>query len=341
MGISHCLAKTSHRIEAVPKARHDKSLPRAYCKQIKDDDNEPMLSANAKYKSWLEKHPPALSSFEGMMRGAKGKRIVVFLDYDGTLSPIVNDPDKAFMSDLMRSTLSEVATHFPTAIISGRSREKVYRFVKLDEVYYAGSHGMDIMGPAKQLESDDRKYQTKTLDNKGNVFTLFQPAQDFLPQIKKMLSELKEKTSDVDGVLVEDNMFCISVHHRNVLKEDHGLVKKKVEAVLSNYPKFHLTKGLEVLEIRPTIKFNKGDALLYLLETLGFANSKNVLPFYIGDDNTDEDAFKVLKSRKQGCPIIVSCVPKESLASYSLRNPSEVQSFLMLLARWGADHSSH
>lgn len=109
----------------------------------------------------------------------------------------------------------------------------------------------------------------------------------------QMLCELKETTSDVKGVLIEDNMFCISVHHRNVLGEDYGLLKKKVDAVLSKYPKFHLTKGLEVLEIRPSIKFNKGDALVYLLETLGFANSKNVLPFYIGDDNTDEDAFKV------------------------------------------------
>lgn len=124
-------------------------------------DNRLTLVCNIYLFHDQEKHPSALSSFEGMMRGAKCKRIVVFLDYDGTLSPIVNDPDKAFMSDLvrkslmhtyctiviqffhrskplciysyvlfllntqMRSTVREVATRFPTAIISGRSREKV------------------------------------------------------------------------------------------------------------------------------------------------------------------------------------------------------------------------
>lgn len=63
--------------------------------------------------------------------------------------------------------------------------------------------------------------------------------------------------------------------------------------LLVEYPFFHLTRGKKVLEIRPSIKWNKGDALVYLLETLGFSNSSNVLPFYIGDDKTDEDAFQV------------------------------------------------
>lgn len=138
-----------------------------------------------------------------------------------------------------------------------------------------------------------------------------------------MLNDLEETTSEINGALVEDNRFCISVHYRHVLQEvqikldfiskiicrhvqdveyvsqilinfqDLGLLDKKVQAIVANYPGFHVTRGKKVIEIRPSIEWNKGDAVLYLLETLGFKNSNDVLPIYIGDDKTDEDAFKV------------------------------------------------
>lgn len=134
-------------------------------------------------------HPSALDMFEQITNASKGKQIVMFLDYDGTLSPIVEDPDRAFMSDSvitptffffpkiikhlsrkkpvlflflffflrnfwalneqMRSTVKKLARYFPTAIVTGRCRDKVYSFVRLAELYYAGSHGMDIKGPSK------------------------------------------------------------------------------------------------------------------------------------------------------------------------------------------------
>ena len=75
--------------------------------------------------------------------------------------------------------------------------------------------------------------------------------------------------------------------------QDYGLLEEEVRSVLDKYPKFHLTRGKKVMEIRPSIKWNKGDAVEYLLNTLGFAKSSDVLPLYIGDDQTDEDAFKV------------------------------------------------
>ncbi|KAH0690159.1 hypothetical protein KY289_017517 [Solanum tuberosum] len=331
MGFQNGLARTQ-RIESISKAtKLNKTEPKEESKPADQMD----ISTDVKYISWLKEHPSALSSFEVMMDEAKGKWVVVFLDYDGTLSPIVNDPERAFMSDMMRSAVGDVAKLYPTAIISGRSRQKVYGFVKLDDVFYAGSHGMDIMGPAIQANCYDGKYQSKALDQKGNELTVFQPAQDFLPSIEKMLNELEETTSEINGALVEDNRFCISVHYRHVLQEDLGLLEKKVQALVAKYPDFHLTRGKKVIEIRPSIKWNKGDALVYLLETLGFTNSSDVLPIYIGDDKTDEDAFKVLKCRGQGYPIIVSSNPRDTLASYSLRDPSEVLSFLKRLARWG------
>ncbi|KAM7517736.1 hypothetical protein LguiB_016698 [Lonicera macranthoides] len=253
-----------------------------------------MASLSDDTTSWMLHHPSALDMFEQITSASKGKQIVMFLDYDGTLSPIVDDPDRAFMSDAMRSTVRKLARYFPTAIVSGRCRDKVYSFVRLAELYYAGSHGMDIKGPSK---GSKYKKSTKTL--------LCQPASEFLPMIDEVYKELLEKTQSIPGANVENNKFCVSVHFRCVDEK--------------------------VLEIRPTIKWDKGKALEFLLESLGYANCTDVFPIYIGDDRTDEDAFKVLRERGQGFGILVSKTPKDTNASYSLQEPSEVMDFLRQL----------
>ncbi|KAI3818030.1 hypothetical protein L1987_11832 [Smallanthus sonchifolius] len=210
---------------------------------------------------------------------------------------------------------------------------KVYDFVKLDSVYYSGSHGMDTKGPAPQNNPYDKNYQQRSFDNEGNEFIVYQPAIDYLPAIKKMLTEVKRRTRNIPGVTVEDNKFCLSVHYRHVKDKDYGRLEKEVNLMLANHPDFHKTPGKMVLEIKPSIKWNKGYALKYLLETLGFCDYSNVFPIYIGDDKGDEDAFKVLREIG-GYPILVSSTPRDTMASYSLQSPSEVQSFLTCLSQW-------
>ncbi|KAF8024903.1 hypothetical protein BT93_F1908 [Corymbia citriodora subsp. variegata] len=276
------------------------------------------------HNSWIVHHPSALKTFEQIANAAKGREIVIFLDYDGTLSPIVEDPDRAFMSNQMREAVKEAARHFPTAIVSGRSRDKVYSFVNLPELYYAGSHGMDIKGPSK----------SKLKCKKGDEGVLFQPASEFLPMINEVHRALLNRTKSVRGAKVENNKFCLSVHYRNVDEKRWAALAEQVRSVLSEYPKLKLTQGRKVLEIRPIINWDKGKALEYLLESLGYANDSNVLPIYIGDDRTDEDAFKVLRDRGRGIGILVSKVAKETCASYSLQDPPEVMSFLMRMVEW-------
>ncbi|MFS7967668.1 putative trehalose-phosphatase [Helianthus anomalus] len=104
--------------------------------------------ADGAYHNWMLEYPSALTSIEQIVNNAKGKRIALFLDYDGTLSPIVDNPDHAFMSNAMRVAVRNIAKCFPTAI-SGRSREKVRKFVGLKGLYYAGNHVMDIMCPVQ------------------------------------------------------------------------------------------------------------------------------------------------------------------------------------------------
>ncbi|KAF7834279.1 putative trehalose-phosphate phosphatase J [Senna tora] len=240
------------------------------------------------HTSWILHHPSALDMFGQIVEASKGKQIVVFLDYDGTLSPIVDDPDRAFMSLAMRKTVRKLARCFPTAIVSGRCRDKVYNFVRLAELYYAGSHGMDIKGPTK--------FSKYNKHSKAEA-VLFQPASEFLPMIEEVYQVLVEKTKSIPGAKVENNKFCASVHFRCVDEK--------------------------VFEIRPTIKWDKGKALEFLLESLGFGNCADVFPVYIGDDRTDEDAFKKLRDRGQGFGILVSKFPKDTNASYSLQEPDE------------------
>ncbi|RLN12131.1 putative trehalose-phosphate phosphatase 8 [Panicum miliaceum] len=264
------------------------------------------------------KHPSALGSFDQVAAAAKGKRVVMFMDYDGTLSPIVTDTDMAFMTAEMREAVRDVAKHFPTAIVTGRCVEKVCSFVGLSELYYAGSHGMDIKGPS----------------SKDDQTVLLHPAREFLPVIDKAFRALEERTRATPGARVEHNKFCLSVHFRCVAEKSWSPLAEQVKAVLRDFPELKLTEGRKVLEIRPSIMWDKGRAVEFLLKSLGFDDRSDVLPVYIWDDRTDEDAFKVLKKRGQGLGILVSKCPKETDASYSLQDPTEVMEFLVRLVEW-------
>ncbi|CAA7027156.1 unnamed protein product [Microthlaspi erraticum] len=284
----------------------------------------PSLSSQQQLNSWIMEHPSALEMFEKIMEASGGKQIVMFLDYDGTLSPIVDDPDKAFMSSKMRRTVKKVAKCFPTAIVTGRCIDKVYNFVKLAELYYAGSHGMDIKGPAKGFSRHKRVRQS----------LLYQAASDYLPIIDEVCRQLVEKTKTTPGAIVENHKFCASVHFRCVDEKRWSELVLQIRSVLKEYPTLNLTQGRKVFEIRPMIEWDKGKALEFLLQSLGFGNSNSVFPVYIGDDRTDEDAFKMLRDRGEGFGILVSKYPKDTDASYSLQDPSEVMDFLQRLVEW-------
>ncbi|KAG6515478.1 probable trehalose-phosphate phosphatase F isoform X1 [Zingiber officinale] len=291
---------------------------------------------DAAYQTWMISYPSALNSFHLITSYAKCKTVALFLDYDGTLSPIVENPDHAFMSSAMRAVVKEAAIYFPTAIISGRSRDKVHEFVRISELYYAGSHGMDIMGPVRVSNSIDVHPDCiKTIDSQGKEVHLFQPANEFLPMINEVYKSLIEVTSDIIGIKVENNKFCVSVHYRNVDNKMWDEVGVRVFGLINGYSRLHVTYGRKVLEVRPVIDWNKGKAVEFLLESLGLSQRDDVLPIYVGDDRTDEDAFKILRESKCGFGILVSNAPKETTSAfYSLRDPSEVQEFLKSLVRW-------
>ena len=267
-----------------------------------------------------------LKNFHELEMMVTGKYVAIFLDYDGTLTPIVNDPDAAFMTQHMREAVKSVASVFPTAIISGRGREKVEQFVQLKELYYAGSHGMDIAPPS------DTGIDKETAAN----ISSFQPAAEFEHLMKQVGIQLQNAVRDIPGASMEDNKFCVSVHFRNCSVDDYDRVVSVVEKVVMQYPNLRITRGRKVLEIRPQIDWNKGSALLHLLDMLGLKDhGDDVFCLYIGDDRTDEDAFKVLKETCLGGGILVSSKVKDTAGRWTLRDPFEVAMFLQRLVAWG------
>ena len=152
--------------------------------------------------------------------------------------------------------------------------------------------------------------------------------------LKQVFRSLIELTKDITGAKVENNKFCVSVHYRNVDEKSWSTIGESVDELLKHYPRLRLTHGRKVLEVRPVLNWDKGKAVEFLLESLGLKNCDDVLPIYVGDDRTDEDAFKVLREGNKGYGILVSSAPKESSAFYSLRDPSEVMEFLKCLVSW-------
>jgi trehalose-phosphatase len=248
--------------------------------------------------------PSALNLVDEIIAGASGKRLAVFLDYDGTLTPIVSHPENAWLSESMQQTLQSLAARVPVAILSGRDLDDVRGRALVDGIVYAGSHGFDIAGAGGLRRELGAAY---------------------LPVLDKAETELREALDEIPGAQLERKHFSVAAHYRNVNETDAFRVALAVDAVAVRHRKLRRMDGKKVYELLPDIDWNKGKAMLWLLETLGLEGG-SALPIYIGDDRTDEDAFRALE--KRGVAILVSEQPHETAASYCLNNSEEVERFL-------------
>ena len=257
--------------------------------------------------------PSALAA--DFVRQLQSKRPVVFLDYDGTLTPIVARPDMAILAPSVRNTLTALADRWPVAIVSGRDRADVQRLVGVDNLIYAGGHGFDIQGPDFSLEH----------------------GASFLVDLESVEQELRQALATIDGALVERKRYSLAVHVRGLAPNPATAVEAVVDAALSRRARLRKGTGKMVFELMPRLDWNKGKAVLYILETLHPCGT-GALPIYIGDDRTDEDAFAALSGR--GVGILVSESPRKTAANYTLRNPDEVSRFLRRLLD-GAGPTAH
>jgi len=264
------------------------------------------------WTSLLGKLPSALEAVPDLKREFQDKKLVIALDYDGTLTPIVDRPEMAVLSDSMRETLKRLARQFQVLIISGRDLEAIRGFIQLEGLIYAGSHGFDISSPDEM-----------NLD--------FQMGKEFLPLLDRIEKKLEKAIMPVQGALVERKKFSIAVHYRLVPEELVEKVEKIVDQTLSEEPKLRKGYGKMVFELKPDLDWDKGKALLWLLQALHLDNDRT-LPIYIGDDITDEDAFLVLQERGTGIVVREGEEERYSMARYSLEHTGQVQDFLDMLA---------
>jgi alpha,alpha-trehalase len=254
--------------------------------------------------------PRALEQYAEIERRLSGRRAAVFLDYDGTLTPIVARPELAILSDAMRASVRRLAGLCTVAIVSGRDRADVERLVGLDELVYAGSHGFDIAGP------DGLEVQHE----EGGAFAAI---------VHRAAERLREALAPIEGALVEPKRFAVAVHYRQVAEGEVSMVETAVNQLLAEASDLRKTYGKKVFELRPRLDWDKGKAVSWLLEALGL-HGPDVLPFYLGDDTTDEDAFATLAAR--GIGILIGCPARETAAAYVLDRPADVQRFLRNLA---------
>ncbi len=247
--------------------------------------------------------PSALEKKEEIL-GRLGESNAIFLDYDGTLTPIVERPEYARISDSMRETVRELAKRFKVAVVSGRALSDVKSLVGIDEIIYSGSHGFEIglPGGKTELQEAGKKY-VKTVD-----------------EVEK---ELKEGLKSVEGSLIERKQVSVAVHYRTVRPDDLSKVDEVVDDVLERHSTLKKTHGKKVYELQPKIDWHKGKALKLLMKELGLTEAT---PLYIGDDITDENAFRAIKGK--GIGIIVRDEPRTTAADYYLENPEEVETFL-------------
>ena len=239
------------------------------------------------------------------------RRLAVLLDYDGTLTPIVTDYRKAFLSDEMRDTLRGLAARNAVAVVSGRDLKDVQKLVALDSVYYSGSHGFELSGP----------------DEWHHVH---EDAADYLPDLDQAEQALAVRLADVPGHALERKHFSLAVHYRQVDDARVGEVASAVDEVLAGSTRLAKGLGKKVFELKPALPWDKGRAVSLLLNTLGMAGDDTVAVF-IGDDITDEAAFREL--RHPHVSIIVVDDDRATAADYSLTDVDDVRKFLDWLSR--------
>jgi trehalose 6-phosphate phosphatase len=262
--------------------------------------------------------PSALSDVEALRERLAGRHPAVFLDYDGTLTPIVDRPGDAVISESMREALRALASRCTVCIVSGRDRPVVQQLMGVDDLVVAGSHGFDIWSPA-----------AGTLEHEASG--------GFDALLERVTNRVRDEAGAIDGALIEPKKASVAVHYRLVSDSDRPRIKALVDRLLAEHPdELKVTPGKMVYEIQPKIDWDKGKAVLHLLEALDL-DREEIVALYLGDDITDEHAFEALNGTGIGVfvgnPDDPELAGRPTAADFVLTSVQEVERFLRTLAR--------
>lgn len=260
---------------------------------------------------------------DALLNRSASKRRSIFLDYDGTLTPIAPTPEQAVLSKEVRDVLQRLtkSNTVNLSVVSGRAIEDVRRLVGIKNIIYVGNHGFEIEGCGMEFESlVPLAYKRTQVDLKG---------------------ALQRHLIDFPGSFLEEKGVTMSVHYRSLDPSLEGNFVRLVHQVtrpLVETKQIRVTSGKKVLEVRPPVDWDKGKAVGWILKRQQHeCGVQNVFPVYFGDDETDEDAFIAF----QGSGVSVCVGSKtDSRAQYFVNSPQDVMRFLVLLEKERADHGS-
>ncbi|MGE5308128.1 MAG: trehalose-phosphatase [Deltaproteobacteria bacterium] len=243
--------------------------------------------------------------------GLKDKQLFLFLDYDGTLAPLRARPGEALLPDETRSILQELSheNNLLLAVISGRKIDDVKSKVGLEHIIYSGNHGLELSSPHVKFDG------------------LATPG--YLSILRRIKTDLEQRLAPFRNALIEDKDITLSVHYRTVDPRDIPAVKTLFHEATILYlirNKIKVKEQRMDLEVWPPVNWDKGKIVNWLLARQELAGDRPVFPVYVGDDLTDEDAFRTLKCR--GLTIFVCARPGNSAAEYYLKDQGEVAELL-------------
>ena len=257
------------------------------------------------------------SAWPAVKRRLRTARAVMLLsDYDGTLTPIVERPELAELPWYTRRILEGLVrqTRFTVGIISGRALSDLKARLNIGGIIYAGNHGMEIEGPGVSFVNPI--------------------AQELRPILRVLHRVLDRTVGGIKGVLVEDKGLSLSVHYRLVEEHRAGDVKHAFERAVGTAEalgKVRITGGKKVYEVRPAANWDKGKAIDMLMRKyFPSGGGSEGVPFYFGDDITDEDGFRAIENAG-GISVLVGQPERDSAARYFVTSPARVATFLSLL----------
>jgi trehalose-phosphatase len=269
----------------------------------------------------------ALDHWDEVAALLSGRHQVVFLDFDGTLSPLVDEPDAAVLAPGIADAIDALARHATIAVISGRGADDVRARVGRDDIWIAGSHGFEIIGPDGERHAHPA-------------------AEVALEALDAAASALEAEIGTIRGVRIERKHLGLTVHDRMVADSDLGRVRRAADGEAARHDGVRVTHGKRVTELRPDVDWNKGRAVDWMIDRFERTDGVRNVPVYIGDDTTDEDAFVAIGER--GVTIIVAAGGDEdrhTVASWSVEDPAQVRDVLDHLAtiddRRDPEHTSH
>lgn len=244
---------------------------------------------------------------------ARSGRLVLLLDFDGTLAPIVARPELAAIPAATREALERLRARpgVEVAVVSGRGMADVRERAALGDIAYAGNHGMEIEG--------------------AGLHRIHPDAAAARPLLARAAERIRAGLAEIPGAFLEDKALTLSIHYR-LAPERADEVRRVVEQGVEGEEALKVTAGKMVLEVRPRVDWDKGKAVLFLLEQIRPPEGAPVL--YLGDDTTDEDAFRALSERPGGGEgvLVAESPPAGSAAASRLRSPEEVGLLFAALA---------